>query len=180
LAPFVPKPRLGLVDPERHIRIALAAHPLDAIVAAIAIFDGKRLAATLPDGADARDLHGIVRNVVAQAEGEHVARRMLELRLEARDRMLAPLVAAREVVCAGIEIGRVCTECVDHALAIQSPLELAFWIDALADLIRAWPEQEHAALLHAAARRIHTTFAVSVHERHDAVRVVTARLVPLA
>jgi len=172
--------RLGLVDPERHIRIAIAAYPLDAIVAAIAIFEGKRLAGTLPDGADARYLNGIVRNIAAQAEGEHVTRRMLELRLEARDRMLAPLVAAREVVCAGPETAPVCAECVDRALATQSPLERAFWLDALADVIRARPEQEHAGLLHAAARRIHATFAVSVRERHDAVRVVASRLVPLA
>ena len=79
--------RLGLLDPERHIRVAIARYPLDAIVDGIAIFEGKRLAQTLPDGVDARYLLGIVRNIAAQAEGEHIARRLFELRLEVRDQI---------------------------------------------------------------------------------------------
>jgi hypothetical protein len=46
--------RLGLLDPERHIRDAIACYLRDAIVDAIAIFSGKRTAGTLPDGVDAR------------------------------------------------------------------------------------------------------------------------------
>ncbi|MEI8259849.1 MAG: hypothetical protein WCJ30_29695, partial [Deltaproteobacteria bacterium] len=33
--------RLGLLDPERHVRVAIAGHPFDAIVAGLAIFEGK-------------------------------------------------------------------------------------------------------------------------------------------
>jgi len=55
--------RLGLLDPTRHIRDAIACYPRDAIVDAIAIFTGKRTAGTLPDGVDARYLLGIARNV---------------------------------------------------------------------------------------------------------------------
>jgi hypothetical protein len=49
-----------LTDPERHVRDAIACYSRDAIVDAIAIFSGKRTAATLPDGVDARYLLGIV------------------------------------------------------------------------------------------------------------------------
>jgi hypothetical protein len=65
--------RLELLDPERYIRLAIGRYPLDAIVDAIAIFEGKRLARTLPEGADARYLLGIVRNVAAKHEGEQIA-----------------------------------------------------------------------------------------------------------
>ncbi|HEY0250045.1 MAG TPA: hypothetical protein VGC41_00880, partial [Kofleriaceae bacterium] len=61
--------RLRLLDPERHIRIAIAGYPEDAIVDGIFIFDGKRRANTLPDGVDARYLLGIVKNVAAKTEG---------------------------------------------------------------------------------------------------------------
>jgi len=58
--------RLALVDPSRHIRLAIAGYSQTAIVNGIAIFEGKRLAKTLPDGADARYLLGIVKNVDAK------------------------------------------------------------------------------------------------------------------
>jgi hypothetical protein len=171
--------RLGLLDPERHVRVAIAGHPLNAIVAGVAIFEGKKRASTLPDGADARYLLGIVRNVAAKAEGEHVARAMLELRIEARDRMLAPLRAARDAVCAGDEVARVSADCVARALGTKSPLERLFWLDALADFLALRALDERRAHLLDAARRIHATFAVAAREREDAVRVLAERLVPI-
>lgn len=172
--------RLGLLDPERHVRIAIAGHPLDAIVDGIAIFEGKRLAKTLPDGADARYLHGIVRNIAAQSEGEHIGRRLFALRLEARDAMLTSLVAARDGVCAESDANRVVAGCVDRALAVESPLERTFWLDSLANAIRARDQAQHAPLFAAATHRIETTFAVTPRERHDAVRVLADRLIALA
>ena len=168
--------RLGLLDPERHIRIAIARYPLDAIVDGIAIFEGKRLALTLPDGADARYLLGIVRNIAAQTEGEHIARRLLELRLEVRDTMLASLVAARDAVCHG---EHVVNDCVARALDTQSPLARTFWLDSLANVVRAQDHVLHASLFEAAAHRIEATFSVTPRERHDAVRLLADRLVAL-
>ncbi len=172
--------RLGLLDPERHIRIAIAGHPLDAIVDGIAIFEGKRLANTLPEGVDARYLHGIVRNIAAQAEGEHIGRRLFALRLEARDAMLAALVAERDLGCVEPDTTRVIADCVDRALGVQSPLERTFWLDSLANVIRTRDQTQHASLFAAATRRIEATFAVTPRERHDAVRLVADRVIVLA
>ena len=172
--------RLELLDPERHIRIAIAGHPFDAIVDGIAIFEGKRLAKTLPDGVDARYLHGIVRNIAAQTEGEQIARRLFALRLEARDTMLASLVAARDIACAVPDTTRVVADCVDRALAVQSPLERTFWLDSLASVIQARDTAAHASLFAGASRRIEATFAVTPRERHDAVRLLADRVVVLA
>jgi hypothetical protein len=169
--------RLQLLDPERHVRLAIAGYPFDAIVDGIAIFDGKRLAGTLPEGVDARYLLGIVRNVAAKSEGEHIARRLFELRLQVRDAMLAALVTARDAVCAG---ATALTDCVDRALATQSPLERTFWLDSLADMIRSRDSASRASLFAAAARRIEATFAVTPRERHDAVRLLADRVVALA
>jgi len=169
--------RLNLLDPERHIRVAIAGYPLDAIIDGIAIFDGKRAANTLPDGVDARYLLGIVRNLAAQAEGEEIARRLFALRLEARDTMLASLVAAREIVCAAESV---IADCVDRALDTQSTLERTFWLDSLGDVIRSREQAQHEPLFAAAARRIEATFAVTPRERHDAVRLLADRLVIVA
>ena len=65
--------RLGLEDPERHVRVAIARYPLDAIVGGVSTFDAKRSARTLPDGVDARYLLGIVRNIADR--GRAVCRR---------------------------------------------------------------------------------------------------------
>jgi hypothetical protein len=171
--------RLALLDPEHHIRLAIAAYPMNAIVDGIAIFVAKRRAATLPEGADARYLLGIVRNIAAKSEGEHLARIMLELRLAARDRMLASLVTARDAVCAGPDVALVCAACVDHALASTSPLDRIFWLGTLADQLLALTVVDRHARFLAAARRINATFAVSPRERQDAVRIVADRLVPI-
>lgn len=172
--------RLDLLDPDRHVRVAIAGHPLDAIVAGIAIYDGKRVANTLPDGVDARYLLGIVRNVAAKIEGEHVARRLLELRLEMRDQALAALVRERDALLALRDLAKACVDFIDLALATESPLERTFWLDALATLIRERAEERRDVLFRAAARRIYATFAVSLRDRHDAVRVVAERLVAIA
>jgi len=172
--------RLALLDPDRHIRLAIAAHPMSAIVNGVGIFEGKRRAGTLPEGADGRYLLGIVKNVGAQMEGEHVARAMLELRLEARDRALAGLVVERDAVCSGHDIALVSAACADRALATESPLDRAFWLGALADALLRGPDAARDDRFIAVARRIHATFAVSPRERQDAVRVVADRLVPLA
>jgi hypothetical protein len=172
--------RLNLLDPKRYVRIAIAGFPLNAIVAGIAIFDAKTRAGTLPEGADARYLLGIVRNVAAQAEGEQLARAMLDLRLQVRDRMLTPLCDARDAICAGDDPARVSNDCVDRALATKSPLERLFWLDSLATFLRSRPldvQREHFAR---AARRIGATFAVTARERGDALRIVAEQLVPLA
>ena len=172
--------RLGLLDPKRYVRIAIAAYPLNAITAGLAIFDAKSRAGTLPDGVDARYLLGIVRNVADKAEGEHVARTMLDLRLEVRDRMLTPLRAERDALCADDDPARVSDQCVDRALATPSVLARMFWLDSLAAFLRSRPlDMQRDEFLHA-ARRIHATFAVSTRERGDAVRVLAEQLVSFA
>lgn len=174
--------RLGLADPERHVRLAIGRYPLDAILDGLAIYTAKRRCGTMPEGADARYLLGIVQNVAAKLEGEALAKTLLELRLEARDKALLSLTATRAATCLrDRDAFEVIAECVDRSLSTVRCLERTFWLGTLADeILRCAADAIHRKQLYfAAATRINTTFRVSPRERQDALRQLADRLVPL-
>lgn len=174
--------RLGLINPERHIRLAISNHPLDAIVDGIAIFDTKRQRGSLPDGADARYLFGIVANVAAKLEGEALSRTLLAVRLEARDQALEALRVAQAAVClTDKDALEVIIDCVDRTLATERCLDRTFWLRTLADEIRKRADDppHRERLFFAAASRINTTFRVPPRERQDVLRQLADNFVPL-
>jgi len=171
--------RLQLLDPERHFRIAIAAYPKDAIADGLLIFDAKRRANTLPDGADARYLFGIVKNVAAKTEGEILAETLYRGRMEIRDRFLAPLRAEREALRSEPDVLRRLLVCVEKATETNSNMERTFWLDAIVETLREQPDADRERLYLHAARLIEATYAITARERHDAVRYVADRLVPI-
>ena len=172
--------RLGLLDPERHFRIVIAGYPKDAIADALAVFEGKQRANTLPDGADARYLLGIVKNIAAKTEGEHIADCLYEIRMDAQKRFLAPLREERQALRAEPDVAQVLRTCVDNALKTPSNLERSFWLDAVVETLRdISDDDERERRFRYAAQRIEATFAITPRERHDAVRYVADRLVPI-
>lgn len=172
--------RLGLLDPEQHMRAAIARYPLDVIVDGIAIFEAKGLVGTLPPSVDARYLLGIIRNLGDEREGLTIAEELLRARLDARDRLLAPLVHERDAARANVPDPRArVLRFVDLALAVDRRVDRLFWLLTVADEINTHAESDPAALVAAAARRVHCTHHVTYRERQDAVRVVVAHVVPL-
>lgn len=169
--------RLGLLDPQRHLRIALAGYPADAIVDGLWTFAAKRRANTLPDGVDARYLLGIVKNIAAKTEGEILAEMLYRGRLEAREHFLAPLRVEREALRAEPDLLRVLLVLVENAMNTTSNLERCFWLDALAETLREQPEPDRERRFLHASHLVEATFAASPRERHDAVRYVADRLV---
>ncbi len=171
--------RLRLLDPERHIRIAIAGYPSDSIVDGLFIFESKRRANTLPDGVDARYLLGIVKNVTTQAELEIFAETIYRGRLEARDRFLAPLRAKREELRKETDVGKILMECVVQGMATESNLERTFWLDVIVDTLRALPDADREERFVHTSQLIVASVAVPPRARQDAVRFVADRLVPL-
>ncbi len=169
--------RLALLDPERHIRIAIAGYPKSAIVSGLAIFAGKRRAGTLPDGVDARYLLGIVKNISAKTEGEILAESLYDYRVRMRDQFLASLRVQRDELCKQTDVACVVAECADRALnAADGTLERTFWLDTIVDVLREQPDAGRKALYLNVARRIEATFSIPPRERHDAVRSIADRL----
>ena len=173
--------RLALLDPENHLRVAIARYPLDAIVEGIAIFETKRRVGTLPPGVDARYLLGIVQNLGNEREGIAIAEELLRARLAVRDRMLAPLVDARDSARRDLhDLRERVLRFADLALAADRRVDRLFWLLAVADEINTHAKSAPAPLIDAAARRIHATHRVAYRERQDAVRVIVENVVPLS
>ena len=173
--------RLGLADPERHLRLAVARWPLDAILAGIAIFEGKRRAGTLPEGADARYLRGIVKNLSEEAEGRQIAESLLRERLAARDLALAHLDAQREHLEEDAPDPEALIRAfVDKALGCPRRVDRWFWLLAVVDVVSDEEPARHRSMLRVAARRIHNTRAVSHKESRAATRFLFAKAVPNA
>lgn len=172
--------RLGLLDPEKTIRIAIARYPLDAILDGMAIFEAKRIAGTIDADTGARYARGIVCNLAAMNEGQLICEILLRERMAQRDRMLAALTDERERV--GRDVATVDAQLkayADRACAIDAVLDRRFWLLVIVDTIRAQPLGRHHGLTTDVARRIQATFRIRPHERTDAVRFIVDRVVPL-
>ena len=172
--------RLGLDDSDGHIRDAIARYPINAVLAGIAIFEGKRAAGTLPPNADGRYMLGIVSNISQEDEGYEIAEALWRLRQEARDRALEHLDGqlAEERKAAADPLA-IIQRLADRAIASTRSVDHAFWLRALADAIGAEDPGEHRALFRVAARRIHATHAIPHQQRLATVRRLSAMVLPV-
>lgn len=172
--------RLGLLDPERHVRDAIACYRRDSIVKGIAIFEGKRAAGTLPEGVDARYLLGIVRNVEHVYEADFVVDALLRERLRARDRFLEPLVRERDALLAATsDVGKALDGIVDRIVGAGHTIDRHLWLDAAAQLLRPVDEERRCSLVRRAARRINASFSLRIADRERLVLALLRRLWPL-
>jgi hypothetical protein len=171
--------RLLLNDPERRVREAIACHSRDAMVDAIAIFETKQRRGTLPDGADARYLFGIVRNLDHVHEADAITQALLRQRIKARDHFLAGLLRERDDVVSEPDIDARLDALTERLVAADRELDRLFWIDALV-LVAPNQQDERQAFARRCARRIHARFAVGSHERYRLVRLLLRALCPVA
>lgn len=172
--------RLALLDPERHLRDAIACYPRDAIVDAIAIFAGKRERGTLPAGADARYLLGIARNLHHMHEADAITAALLRDRLVARDRFLEQLVHDRDAITASIaDLESRLDAFVDRLVRGERTIDRHYWIDASGHLLATIDESARRVLARRACRRIHAAFRLPCRDRALLERLLLRRLWPL-
>jgi hypothetical protein len=173
--------RLGLDDPQGHIRDAIARYPLNHVLAGLAVFEGKRAAGTLPPDAGGRYLLGIVINISREDEGYAIAEALWRARQEARDRALehldGQLDGERKAAPDPLALIQ---RLADRAIGSQRRVDHAFWLQALADAIGAEDPGGHRALFRVAARRIHATHAIPHPQRLATVRRLAAIVLPVS
>lgn len=173
--------RLGFDDPHGHFVTAIARYPLDAVLDGIAVVSGKKAAGTLPEGADARYLLAVVRNLAEEREGWEIALALWEERSKARDRALDAAARQREDIDEqDADAEDRLTAYLDRALATRRRLDHFFWLTAAADLVLEQDDDQHQPLFRLAARRIHATRAVPHDERLAATRFLAAKIRPAA
>jgi hypothetical protein len=173
--------RLGLDDPDGHIRDAIARYPIDAVLAGIAIFEGKRAAATLPLGVGGPYFLGIVRNIAQEGEGYEIAEALWRARQDARDRALEYLDGLLDGEQKTAADPMTLTQrLADRTIGSARSVDHVFWLRALADAIEHEEPGQHQALFRIAARRIHATHAVPHQQRLAAVRRLAAMILPVA
>lgn len=174
--------RLELLDPDSNIRSAIARYPLDAIIAGVATFEGKRDAGTLPTGVDARYLLGIVRNIAQQDEGVRIGEMLLRHRLDARDLSLASLESERARIEDSNPEARARIESfIKNALHTDRTIDHLFWLEAAANLIGALEhdDSERHTLFRIATRRVHGAYRLTHERRLSAVRWLARSAVPI-
>jgi len=170
--------RLGLLDPERHLRDAIACYPLDAIVDAIARYCAMHERGALKPSMDGRYLLGIVRNMHHQHQADPSSLALLRERLAAQDRLLMVLVEERDALlewdaCSAVDA------LLERLLAADRCIDRHFWIDAIVEAFAGLDEQQRRALMLRAARRIHAAFRLTPRERNLLERTLLRRLWPL-
>ena len=172
--------RLDLVDPTGNHGAAIARSPIDAIIAGIATFEGKRNAKTLPDGVDARYLLGIVKNLALKHEGFLISEALLHARLQAQDLMLRGLQRYRDTLAqTPLDPHERLQALLQQALDTDRRIDRLFWLQAAADHLRAQPDDQRSGLWRAAYRRIHSTFRIPYADRAAAVHYLATKVVPL-
>lgn len=174
--------RLGLDDPDGRLRAAIACWPLDAVLAGIATFEGKRQRGTLPDGAGGPYLRGIVVNLATEAESMAIADALLAERIRAKDRALAPLDAEHERLDGHEEADPawLVRAYVRRAMDTRRTLDRLYWLRATVDVVLDQALEDHRPLLRLAARHISATHTLRPRDRHTAIRFLFAKAVPVA
>ncbi|MFC1612006.1 hypothetical protein ACFL6C_13675 [Myxococcota bacterium] len=171
--------RLALDDPYGNELTATARYPLVAIVEAIAIFEGRQRAGTLPaEKSTARYLRGIARNIAEEREGWEIALALWDARVAAGDLVARQLNLQRSTFEATVPQPDQLTKVyIDQALQTPSRLDRFFWLTAAADLIRDTGDPYHAFRL--AARRIAATHSTEHRQRLAATRFLAAKVLPI-
>lgn len=173
--------RLQLKDPTGNTRSAIARYPLDVVLAAIATFEGKCVAKSVPQGADGgRYLLGIAKNIALQDEGIQISEALLRERLAARDLALADLHRQRDETLRTIAdpVARI-KAVLDRTTDADRRIDRLFWLHTAADILMSQPQHQHRDLYRRAARRVHAAFTVPYADRLTIVRTLAQRVFPL-
>jgi hypothetical protein len=159
--------RLGIDDPQRHARVAIARYGRDVVIEAVAIFEGKKNANTLPNDLDpARYILGIAKNIAHVHEADAITLALMRDRLAVRDALLASLEQEHQHVLSDDRPAEAkLDELISHALRADRTIDQLFWIDATGALLTQQPRDQHQAIFRRIARRIHNTFMLRPHER---------------
>ncbi len=165
-------------DPEARVRTAIAGFPLNAVLAAIAILQGKAASGARPPGVGPRYLLAITRNIADEQLGRAVAEALWQRRLEARDHILARLMRECDDLIGDLHVRL--ASLTERVLNAPSVLARLVWQDALAAAIQREPPQMHKAHFDRVTRTVIAAYRVPRTLRAAIVRDLAERLIPIS
>ncbi|WP_045118754.1 transposase [Haliangium ochraceum] len=184
--------RLGIADAAGYTARALATRPSHAVIDALAMFDGKRAAATLPADAGGAYLLGIVERLCREREGLALGDALWRVRSDARAHVAATLddmfahawAAGGEGDASGHAIdhavGHAIDHAIDHASDSEGKVDRQLWLVVVARLIARAPGHLRREHYRRACRRILACARWSARTQREAMRSVAAELLPLS
>lgn len=173
--------RLGIVDPQRHATAAIARYGRDVVIEAVAIFEGKKNANTLPKDVDpARYILGIAKNIDHLHEADAITLALMRNRIAVRDSLLASLELQHQQLLGDDKpAGAKLDELIHRALDADKTIDQLFWIDAAAAFLIQQPQDQQEHGYRRIARRIHSAFALRPRERAKMERRLARIVWPL-
>ncbi len=167
----------GWDDPDARLRAAIAGYPIDAVLAAIAIVEAKAARKTLLADAGPRYLLAVARNIANEREGAAIADALWRRRLDAKDHILARLIAQRDGLSGDIqERLQALTE---RALTAPSTLARIVYQDAIADAITRQPHNQQKTHFDAVTRTVCAAYRLHPRLRQAIVRDIAERIIPI-
>jgi len=171
---------LGLVDPHRNIRLAIARYPLDPILEGLSIFRVKQAQNTIPEGSDARYLLGIVRNHAKLSEGTAIAEDLIRERTAAYEALLANAERKRQAIEAQTpELDTLALLLVEAAIDATRKIEQHYWMLAAIDTTRTLPLPERRDLIREVARLVYSSFQLPARDREHLALSFVSGAIPL-
>lgn len=155
---------IGIQDPDGCLTHAIAKHGVRAISEAIAILKAKLEAGESFEHAG-RYLAGIARNVAERNHHLALYEHALELRLQAQDQMLAPLLERDRKWSATLEPDAYIDHVVDAALGDVPCIDRAFWRRKLINALRQLPPGQLPDRIAGIVRIVATSYQVPKHHR---------------
>jgi len=164
--------RLGLDDPDDRLATDLARYATDAILFGIALLDAKKANGKLAElDQPGRYLAAVIRNKDTEAELEHTAARLLELRLRHRDLCLAPLQRRVEHLRATLPALQRPRALLDRALGAKRLIDFRFYAAAVTRALDDLDPRDARALYPHLVRRVAVSHRV---ERPRRERLIAA------
>lgn len=171
---------LGLSDPKDLLAPAAAHYGLEACLEAIAAFQAKREAQTLPEDNHERYFIGIARNVAFRNEDLRVYEGLLALRAKSGQLILAPLKEHDGRLRQTLSSTDYLVEVSQLAVTSKAPVDRTYWRHRALQALSGMPDALRQDLGRSCARSVAVTHSIPHRERDAFVAELAKVVVPLA
>lgn len=169
----------GMRDPEGYFLRAIAKTGIDAVLEAVAIFRAKSRRGQSFEYPE-RYFYGIARNLAEKRDQLAIYEDLLALRINSRDRLLAPLVESDAQLQRTLPEEAYASDLIGRTLGCDAYVDRAFWRRRFLDVLSTLPDNDRKRLARTAARKSACAFNLDARERQAFTAAIAAITIPFA